>query len=103
MNDIPHDSLPPKLTELPPPLLSKMKPNSSDSNLTSHHQRTLPARVKQNSDNILINSQHGIHNHTMCARDTLPLELVQETTLAAPVLDSDSMPPPLPPKPSTAM
>ena len=100
MNDIPQDSLPPKLTELPPPLPSKMKPNSSDSNLISHHQSTLPARTKQNSDNTLVNNQHGVHNHTLYTRDTSPLQLVQEITLAAPTLDSNLMPPPLPSKPT---
>ena len=101
MNDIPQDSLPPRLTELPPPLPSKMKPNSSDSNLISHHQRTLPPRTKQNSDSTLVNNQHGIHNRTLYTRDTLPLQLVQEITLTAPTLDSDLMSPPLPPKPTT--
>ena len=31
----------------------------------------------------------------MCTRDTLPLQLVQETTLSAPTLDSETMPLPL--------
>ena len=92
MNDIPKDPIQPKVTEFTLPLLSKMKPNSSDSHLISHHQRTLPTRTKQNSDSTLINYQHGVHKHTTCTRDTLPLQLVQETTLSAPTLNSESMP-----------
>ena len=102
MNDIPKDPIQPKVTEFLPSLPSKMKQNSSDSHLISHHQRTLLTRTKQNSDSRLINSQHGMHKRNVCTRDTLPLDLVQETTLSAPTLDCETMPPPLPPKP-TAM
>ena len=102
MNDIPKDPIQPKFIEFPPSLPSKMKKNSSDSHLISHCQRTLPTRTKQNNDSGLINNQHGMHKRIMCTGNTLPQQLVQETTLSAPTLDSESMPPPLPPKP-TAM
>ena len=100
MNDIPKGPIQPKITEFPPSLPSKMKHNSSDGHLISHHQRTLPTRTKQNSDSTLIKNQHGVHKRNVCTRDTLLLDLVQETTLSAPTLDSETMPPPLPPKPT---
>ena len=74
-----------------------MKQNISDSHLISQHQRKLPIR---DSDS---NHQHEQHEDTMCTKDhmiPLPLEYVQETTLPALTLsDSESLPPPLPPKP----
>ena len=103
MNDIPKESILPQTTKFPPPRSSKMKENISDSHLPWHHQRTLPTKSKQTSDSRLINYQH--EHHTLCTRDTLPLELaevVQESTIPAltSTLDSESMPPPLPPKPT---
>ena len=95
-NDIPKDPIPSKTIEFPPPMLSKMKKNTSDSHLFSQHRPTLPARTKQNSDSRLISYQHEQHKHTGCTKDVVPLRPVQETTIS---LDSESTPPPLPPKP----
>ena len=105
INDIPKDLIQPKTTEFHPTLPPKVKQNISDSHLISQHERKLPTRTKQNSDSRLVNYQHEQHDHTMhmCTGDRinfLPLECVQETTLLALTLsDSESSPPPLPPKP----
>ena len=99
INDVPKDPILPKTTKFPPPMLSKMKKDTSNSHLFSQHLPTLPARFKQNSDSRLINYQH---KHTRCIKDTVPLKLVQETTLSALALNSEESepaPPPLPPKP----
>ena len=100
-NDVPKDPILPQTTEFPPPMLSKMKKDTSDSHILSQHRPTLPARTKQTSDSRLIDYQHQQHKHTRCTKDTVPLKLVQETTLSALMLDSEDseVPPPLPPKP----
>jgi hypothetical protein len=104
ITDVPKEPILPKTTELPSSMLSKMKKNTSDSHLfISQHRRTLPARTKQNSDSRLITYHHHQqqfqHKGTECTGDMLPLPLVQETILSAVALDSESIPPPLPPKP----
>ena len=106
VNDLPKDPFLHKTTEFPPTLPPKMKQNISDSHLISQHQQKLPTRTKRNSDSRLANYQHEQHEHTMCTGDRinfLPLECVQETTLsqyqALTLSDSESSPPPLPPKP----
>jgi hypothetical protein len=105
ITDVPKDPILPTTTELPSPMLSKMKKNTSGSHLfISQHRPTLPARTKQNSDSRLIYYQqhdhHGQHHKGIgCTRDMLPLQPVQETSLSAVTLDSESTPPPLPPKP----
>ena len=80
-------------TQLPPPLLFKVKQNISDSNPISHRQRTLPSNTKQTSDSHPINLHHGIHRQTCMRELSLPLQ----RTSFQPVINSPPFP--LPPKP----